>query len=111
MLILEYSQGCDGRTEGSVTISLCNFVGEGIKRRGNGLGMVFSLLQVKGEIIHKVGRFILSNHAFFILYYLVGSDKNLDFFLQKLSSESFNISTSFLSLGRTCLFYQPAQAN
>ena len=71
----------------------------------------FSLLQVKGEIIHKVGRFILSNNAFFILYYLVGSDNNLDFFLQKLSSESFNISTSFLFLGRTCLFYQPAQAN
>jgi hypothetical protein len=72
----------------------------------------FSLLQVKGETIHKVGRLILSNHAFFILYYLVGSDKKLDFFLQKLSSESFNISTSFLSLGFiTCLFYQPAQAN
>ena len=39
MLILECSQGCDGRTEGrndgrtdsSVTISLRNFVGEGIK--------------------------------------------------------------------------------
>ena len=47
----------------------------------------FSLLQVKGETIHKVGRLILSNHAFFILYYLVGSDKILDFFLQKLSSD------------------------
>jgi hypothetical protein len=35
MLILECSQGCDGRTDGrtdgSVTISLRNFVGEGIK--------------------------------------------------------------------------------
>ena len=30
MLILECSQGCDGRTEGSVIISLRNFVGEGI---------------------------------------------------------------------------------
>ena len=30
MLILECSQGCYGRTDGSVTISLCNFVGEGI---------------------------------------------------------------------------------
>ena len=43
MLILECSQGCysrrDGRTEGwtdgSVTISLRNFVGEGIKRKSN----------------------------------------------------------------------------
>jgi hypothetical protein len=31
MLILECSQGCYGRTDGSVTISLRNFVGEGIK--------------------------------------------------------------------------------
>jgi hypothetical protein len=30
MLILECSQECYGRTDGSVTISLCNFVGEGI---------------------------------------------------------------------------------
>ena len=30
MLILEWSQGCYGRTDGSVTISLRNFVGEGI---------------------------------------------------------------------------------
>jgi hypothetical protein len=30
MLILECSQGCYGRTDGSVTISLHNFVGEGI---------------------------------------------------------------------------------
>ena len=35
MLILECSQGCDGRTDGrkddgGITISLCNFVGEGI---------------------------------------------------------------------------------
>jgi len=30
MLILECSQGCYGRTEGSVTLSLRNFVGEGI---------------------------------------------------------------------------------
>jgi hypothetical protein len=30
MLILECSQGCYGRTDGSVTISLRNFVGEGI---------------------------------------------------------------------------------
>ena len=30
MLILECSQGCYGRTDGSVPISLCNFVGEGI---------------------------------------------------------------------------------
>jgi hypothetical protein len=30
MLILEFSQGCYGRTDGSVTISLHNFVGEGI---------------------------------------------------------------------------------
>jgi hypothetical protein len=29
-LILECSQGCYGRTDGSVTISLRNFVGEGI---------------------------------------------------------------------------------
>jgi len=31
MLILECSQGCYGRTDSSVTISLRNFVGEGIK--------------------------------------------------------------------------------
>jgi hypothetical protein len=30
-LILECSQGCYGRTDGSVTISFRNFVGEGIK--------------------------------------------------------------------------------
>ena len=30
MLILECSQGCDRQTEGSITISLHNFVGEGI---------------------------------------------------------------------------------
>jgi hypothetical protein len=30
MLILVCSQGCYGRTDGSVTISLRNFVGEGI---------------------------------------------------------------------------------
>ena len=30
MLILECSQGCYGRTDGSVTLSLRNFVGEGI---------------------------------------------------------------------------------
>ena len=30
MLILECSQGCYGRTDSSVTISICNFVGEGI---------------------------------------------------------------------------------
>ena len=30
MLILECSQGCYGRTDGSVTISLCNFAGKGI---------------------------------------------------------------------------------
>ena len=30
MLILEYSQGCYGRMDDSVTISLHNFVGEGI---------------------------------------------------------------------------------
>ena len=34
MLILECSQGCYGRTEGSVTISLRNFVGEEIKKIG-----------------------------------------------------------------------------
>jgi len=38
MLILECSQGCYGRmdgrrTDGSVTISLRNFVGEGIKKQ------------------------------------------------------------------------------
>ena len=33
MLILECSQGCYGRTDGSVTISLRNFVGEGIIKR------------------------------------------------------------------------------
>jgi hypothetical protein len=32
MLILECSQGCYGRTDDSVTISLRNFVGEGIKK-------------------------------------------------------------------------------
>jgi hypothetical protein len=32
MLILECSQGCYGRMDGSATISLRNFVGEGIKR-------------------------------------------------------------------------------
>jgi hypothetical protein len=32
MLILECSQGCYGRTDGSVTISLCNFVGERITK-------------------------------------------------------------------------------
>ena len=35
MLILECSQGCDGRTDGSVTISLRNFVGEGMKSSSN----------------------------------------------------------------------------
>ena len=30
MLILERSQGCDGQKDGRVTISLRNFVGEGI---------------------------------------------------------------------------------
>ena len=35
MFILECSQGCDGRTDGSVTISLRNFVGEGIKSSSN----------------------------------------------------------------------------
>ena len=35
MLILECSQGCDRRTNGSVTISLRNFVGEGIKSSSN----------------------------------------------------------------------------
>ena len=35
MLILECSQGCDGQTDGSVTISLGNFVGEGIKSSSN----------------------------------------------------------------------------
>ena len=35
MLILECSQGCDGRTDGSVNISLRNFVGEGIKSSSN----------------------------------------------------------------------------
>jgi hypothetical protein len=39
-LILECSQGCYGRTEGnrtdgSITISFCNFVGEGIKSSFN----------------------------------------------------------------------------
>jgi hypothetical protein len=29
------SKGCDGRTDGSVTISLRNFVGEGIKSSSN----------------------------------------------------------------------------
>jgi len=33
MLILECSQGCYGRTDDSVTISLRNFVGEGINTR------------------------------------------------------------------------------
>jgi hypothetical protein len=33
MLILECSKRCYGRTDGSVTISLRNFVGEGIKRK------------------------------------------------------------------------------
>ena len=36
MLILECSQGRDGRTDdGSVTVSLRNFVGEGIKSSSN----------------------------------------------------------------------------
>ena len=37
MLILECSQGCDGRTDGSVTvtISLRNLVGEGMKSSSN----------------------------------------------------------------------------
>ena len=33
MLILECSQGCYGRKDGSVTISLRNFVGEGIIKK------------------------------------------------------------------------------
>jgi hypothetical protein len=33
MLILECSQGCYGRTDGSVSISLRNFFGEGIIRQ------------------------------------------------------------------------------
>jgi hypothetical protein len=33
MLILEWSQGCYWRTDGSVTISLRNFVGEGIIKK------------------------------------------------------------------------------
>jgi hypothetical protein len=35
MLILKCSQGCYGRTDSSVTISLSNFVGEGIKKWAN----------------------------------------------------------------------------
>jgi hypothetical protein len=35
MLILECSQGCYGRTDGSVSISLRNFVGEGIIKERN----------------------------------------------------------------------------
>ena len=35
MLIIECSQGCDGWTDGSVTISLRNFVGKGIKSSSN----------------------------------------------------------------------------
>ena len=37
MLILECSQGCYGRTDGSVTISLRNFVGEGITKNEDAL--------------------------------------------------------------------------
>ena len=39
MLILEWSQGCyrrtDGRMDGSVTLSLRNFVGKGIKKKNH----------------------------------------------------------------------------
>ena len=35
MLILECSQGYYERKDGSVTISLCNFVGEGIERKSS----------------------------------------------------------------------------
>jgi hypothetical protein len=42
MLILECSQGCYGRTDGSVTISLHNFVGEGI---------IMTVLMVETDII------------------------------------------------------------
>ena len=37
ILTLECSQGCHGRTDGSVTMSLRNFVGEGIKRTNDDL--------------------------------------------------------------------------
>jgi glutamine cyclotransferase len=37
MLILECSQECYGRTDGSVTISLHNFVGEGITKNEDAL--------------------------------------------------------------------------
>jgi hypothetical protein len=44
MLILECSQGCYRRTDGSVTISLRNFVGEGIKNQ-----LWFDITQWIGE--------------------------------------------------------------
>jgi len=57
MLILECSQGCDGRkegrTDGSVTISLRNFVGEGIKSTKKTLNI---------KVIPII-KFIISNKA------------------------------------------------
>ena len=45
MLILECSQGCYGRKDGSVTISLRNFVGEGITMRTKNLKEFWKLFK------------------------------------------------------------------
>jgi hypothetical protein len=82
VLILEYSQGCYGRTDGSVTIFLRNFVGEGKK-----LDLVTltrwpwpltydleNLRDIKQKIcIKKVLIFIFSCFSFFQFFISVGS--------------------------------------
>ena len=63
MLILECSQGCYGRTEGSVTIFLRNFVGEGIKKN---VHMKTGFLRIFFWTFIEVKRTITPNEQFFI---------------------------------------------
>jgi len=60
MLILECSQECygrtDGRKDGSVTISLRNFVGEGIKKTMKRIALTCSqLLKVYTLVKEEIG--------------------------------------------------------
>jgi hypothetical protein len=70
MLILECSQGYYGRTDGSVTISLRNFVGKGIIRSTNRNKVIiwkpifFTFLRANVNILDNELYFVLSsNHG------------------------------------------------
>jgi hypothetical protein len=76
MLILECSQGCYERTDGSITISLCNFVGEGIINAKNGIGSrslelnvsfvnTFSFLCLNFYQLYQISR----SHFFFTVFW------------------------------------------